>query len=117
MPSAAREAAAGLRQILQKDREFVATETRGGVARPDARGQPARHFEQERVAGGVAEAVVHCLEVVEIHHQDGVAAGAASEALVGMLETISEERTIRAGRSAHRETPGAPARAAVEHGR
>ena len=50
-------------------REFVASQSRHHVAGPHRVGQPARGFDQQRVAGRMAEAVVDELEVVEVDQQ------------------------------------------------
>src|SRR5580693_8937537 len=54
-----------------------------------------RHLEQQGIARGVTETVVDRLEVVQVHHERRVAAGAACQSLVGVLETVAKERSIR----------------------
>ena len=60
----------------QHDGELVAAEAREGVARPQARLEPARHRHEQFVAHHVAEAVVDDLEAieVEIQHREPAAA-------------------------------------------
>ena len=52
--------------------QVVAPEARNGVVLAHALAQPARHLQQQLVAGGVAEGVVDRLEVVDVeqHHAD-----------------------------------------------
>ena len=62
-------------------RELVAAEAGDGVGRAQARLHALGHLGQQPVAGGVAEAVVDALEVVEVEEQHGdAAAGAAPRA-------------------------------------
>ena len=49
--------------------ELVAAEPRNGVARAQRRLQPSRHRDEQIVADGVAETVVHQLEPVEVEQQ------------------------------------------------
>ena len=66
---------------VEQDRELVAAEPRGQVARAQAGAQPAGEGHQQLVADLVPEAVVDALEVVEVEEQhDGAAVGAASAA-------------------------------------
>ena len=52
--------------VAQDHRELVACQPRHGVAFLHAGAQPLRHDHQQLVAGGVADAVVDLLEVVEV---------------------------------------------------
>src|ERR1700734_1950539 len=63
--------------------------------RPDARRQPVRDLDKERIPRGVTEPVVDVLEVVEIQHQHRIATDTSGESLVRMLEAIPEQRSIR----------------------
>ena len=59
----------GLRLVaepVQQNRELVAAEPGERVARPQARLEPPRHGDEQRVADQVAEAVVHDLEAIEV---------------------------------------------------
>ena len=59
--------------VLEQDAELVAAEPGRRVAVAQAAAQPGRHLPEQRVAGGVPEAVVDGLEVVEVDEQDAVA--------------------------------------------
>jgi hypothetical protein len=61
----------GVGHPLQQHGELVAAEAGGGVGRAQAPLEPAGGGHQELVAGGVAEAVVDVLEVVQVDEQDG----------------------------------------------
>ena len=79
--------------VLDEDRELVAAEPGHEVALADEALDPLGHRDEERVAGAVAERVVHDLEVVEVEEEDrrdlvlrvGVLPG-AEHALEGQLE-------------------------------
>ena len=60
-----------VRRVLEQDRELVAAQP-GGQCRSGAGAdcEPLGDRDQQRVAGGVAEAVVDRLEVVEVEEQD-----------------------------------------------
>ena len=75
--------------VLEQDHELVAAQASDGVALPHRVLQPVAHGLEELVADGVAEGVVHILEVVEIddeHGRDRAAATGACEQLVGAVE-------------------------------
>ena len=76
--------------IFEQDRELVAAEAGGGVGGPDARGDALSDLEQDPVAGGVAEAVVDGLEVVEVDeqhsHPDAVAEGPRDRVADALVE-------------------------------
>ena len=55
--------------ILEQDREFVAAETGDAVAGPDGAAQALADDLEQRVAGGVPEAVVDGLELVEVEEE------------------------------------------------
>ena len=81
--------------VAQQDRELVAAEPRGRVDRAHAVGQaPGDHLE-DLVAGGVAEAVVDVLEVVEVeeqHRHRPLVAAAPDERV---LDAVAEQRAVR----------------------
>ena len=58
-------------EVVQEDRELVPGEPCERVAGAHARPEPGRDRDEQLVAGRVAEAVVHGLEVVEVEQQDG----------------------------------------------
>ena len=55
--------------VVAQDGELVAAEAGDDVGRAHGRAQPVGHRDQQAVAGGVAEAVVHHLEPVEVEEQ------------------------------------------------
>ena len=55
--------------VVAQDGELVAAEAGDDVGRAHGRAQPVGHRDQQPVAGGVAEAVVHHLEAVEVEEQ------------------------------------------------
>jgi hypothetical protein len=57
--------------------------------------QPAPDLLQDFVSGGVSEAVVHGLEIVEVDEHDGDLGHAASRAHQCMLDAIGEQCTVR----------------------
>ena len=63
------QAAAGVGEALEQDRELVAAEPGRGVGAAEHRLQPGRDVDEEPVAHGVAEAVVDGLERVEVDEQ------------------------------------------------
>ena len=70
-------------ELVAQDHELVAAEAGDGVARAKRIAQPLRQRHQQAVAGAVAEAVVHDLEVVDVaeqHRHRPVAAAAAGQA-------------------------------------
>ena len=81
---------AGRRSVLEQHRELVAAEAGGGVAGAQAAPEPVGHDAEQLVAGAVAEAVVHGLEVVEV--DEGTAGmcdvGAPHRALERVLDTV-----------------------------
>ena len=78
---------------LDQHHELVAAEARHQRVRPDGRAQPLRHRDQQRVADGMAVAVVDGLEPVEVegHHRGARALGAEQRA--GQRGT--ERRAVR----------------------
>ena len=58
-------------EVADQDEELVAALAGDQVAGPRHRPEPLGHLAQELVAGGVAEAVVHELEVVEVDEEHG----------------------------------------------
>src|SRR4051812_23338477 len=61
--------------------ELVSAEPGGGVARPDRRAHPPGDLDEQVVAGGVAEAVVDPLEVVEVDEENRRVGGGRRECL------------------------------------
>ena len=63
-------------------------------ARVDRR-QPSGQDAEQLVAGRMAERVVHALEVVDVHEQDGNRIGAAFGLTQGEVEAVEEQRPVR----------------------
>ena len=76
-----------------QDRELVAAHARDRVRLPDQGAQALRHHLQELVAGGMAERVVHGLEVVEIEQVDRHHL-AAPHAREGVLEPLVQQHAV-----------------------
>ena len=83
----------GLRAGRRDDGELVAADAgqEGALAH---RLQPARDFAQQRIAGGMAEHVVHRFEAVEIEAQHGEALARARRQLHGGSDAFVEGRAI-----------------------
>ena len=80
--------------VLGEDRELVPAEARDRVSRAQRLLDPGGDGGEELVAGGVAEAVVDELELVEVeeeHRDRGLAPGGHRE---GVLEPIEEEVAV-----------------------
>jgi hypothetical protein len=82
-------------QILEEDDELVTAEPGQGVPRPQRSLQPAGHLDQQLVAGGVTQAVVHDLEPVEVEEDEGVMGRATGDAGLGVAQPIEEQRPVR----------------------
>ena len=74
------------------DGEFVAAEARDRVALAHAALQPRRDLLEQRVAGRMAERVVHALEAVEVEAQDRRAAVARGRACSAVVRSSANER-------------------------
>jgi hypothetical protein len=81
--------------VLEQQCELVPAESRGGVACAHARGEAHRHGREHLVAGGVTEAVVDGLEVVQIQEDHGNAALLAPAPGDRMAHALGEERAVR----------------------
>jgi hypothetical protein len=79
------DACGGLQRIgggLEQHGELVAAEPGDGVAGAGRAGDPLRDAHEQLVTGGVAEAVVDRLEVVQVEEDDGDGAAVAGVQLV-----------------------------------
>ena len=95
--SATASASGGATDVGAHDHELVATEAAGRVAFADRRVQPFGHLDEQLVARGVSEAVVHAFEVVEIDEQDRDVARAPARARERELEVVDEKVAQREG--------------------
>ena len=76
------------------DGEFVAAEPRQRVGLANTGAQPAGHADQQPVAGGVAQRVVHLLEAVEIEVEHGQRRALAPRPGHRLLEPITKQRAV-----------------------
>ena len=81
--------------VLQKDRELVPAQSRGGVGGAQHVLQAIADLEQEAVARGVPQRVVDRLEIVDVHEQHGDRLRVALLALDGVQHAIAEQRPVR----------------------
>ena len=84
------------RVLAEDDDELVATEPAEHVVIAQHRAQSLRHAAQQLVAGGVAQAVVDDLEVVDVDEQDGDRADVRRRQQLGQLG--GELRAVRQAR-------------------
>jgi hypothetical protein len=86
-------AASDVRRVVDEHGELVAAETRHGVPGTRRLHEAVREGAQQRIAGAVAEAVVHGLEVVEVdeQHRRCHAIGDVADRLV---HAIRKQRTV-----------------------
>ena len=86
----------GVGGVLEEDGELVAAEPRRRVARAQAPSQPIGDRAEQLVAGTVAEAVVHELEVVEVDEGDGRDRRVGpADAGQRVLDPVEEQRPVR----------------------
>ena len=93
----ARENAGVLRavEIDFHDGEFVRSETRDHVRLADVRAQPFADSPEERVSPGMAQRVIHILEMIEIEMQQGEAFSAALHASDAFLNPLRERGAVK----------------------
>ena len=84
--------------VLQEQRELVAAEARGGVARPDGPRQATGDLADEVVSLSMAERVVHRLEVIEVEEEHRHALRVPATSAEGVLEPIDEQLPVRKAR-------------------
>ena len=84
----------GAAHVLEEDGELVTAEARTGVLGPDRRSQPRPDQRKELVAGAVAEAVVHGLEVVEVDEEDAHLFAGSPFAGERVREPVEQQRSI-----------------------
>jgi len=90
-----------LRNVLDEQREFVSTETGGGVLGAQRVAQPLGDSNQQRIAGCVSACVIQILESIEIEKQDtAILIAATGPAMDGNGQPIEEQHTIRQSREA-----------------
>ena len=83
------------RLVFEQDRELVAAEPRDRVAGAHRLAEAVTDREQQLVADGVAEAVVHRLEAVEVDDDDADGAVVACSACERVLHAVREQRPVR----------------------
>ena len=80
--------------LVQQDRELVAAEAGGRVDGPHRVLQAASDLPEHDVAGGVAEAVVDVLEVVDVHEQDRHRQVVAALAGERVADAVAEQGAV-----------------------
>jgi hypothetical protein len=75
--------------------EFVPAEAGDRIHFADARSHSPRDFAEQQVSRGVAERIVHGLEVIEIDAQDCQAALIPSSPCQCLLEAIFQQHPVR----------------------
>ncbi len=98
--------------VLEQHREFVATEARGGVAGAQACIDAVGHLDQQRVARGVAQAVVDYLEAVQVEEQHRHLPALSLRARQGVSEPIAQQGAI--GQAGQRVGEGQATELALE---
>ena len=81
--------------LLTEHDEFIAAEAGQRVGRTEHALHPLRRLGEHLVAGGVTQAVVHELEVVEVHEDDRHATRAPCQACQRLLEAVHEQLAVR----------------------
>ena len=84
----------GIRDRSLHDDEFIAAHPCDGVGLADQAAQPVRDDLQELVAGGMAERVVHRLELIEIEVMNRDHFLAMNSAAQGMFEPLVQQHAI-----------------------
>ena len=79
---------------LEEQCELVAAEPSQGVAGAHDQQEPVRHRHQELVTGGVTEAVVDGLELIEVQEQHGHEVGASLGLLKGAVDVVEEQHPV-----------------------
>ena len=84
-----------LAHVVEQDGELVSSLPRQRVALAEAGVQPGGHLHQELVPGGVAQAVVHGLEPIEVEEQHGEAVPfAPPRAGEGALHQVEKQGAV-----------------------
>ena len=81
-------------EVLQQHGELVAAQASHHVFGPARTLEPSRHVDEQLVSGGMAEAVVHRLEVVEVEEEHGDESIVLGEAFDGGLDPFGEEASV-----------------------
>ncbi len=76
------------------DGEFVAAEPGQHVGLAQQRFQPGRHFDQQRVAGGMAERIVDLLETIEVQQENGERLLQAALPRRGFLDFLDQSGAV-----------------------
>ena len=95
--------------LLAQDDELVAAETRDRVGLAHGGADRARRLDEELVADGVTERVVHGLEAVEVDEQRREHAAVPPDARERLVESIGEHHPVRQAGQANRAAPDARA--------
>ncbi len=82
-------------EVLAQHDELVTAETGDGVADAHDGADPLRSLPKQHIAGLVAQAVVHHLEVVEVEEQHAESAASPTDEVDRVLCAIEEEHAVR----------------------
>ena len=85
-------------QVAQQQQELVAALSRDHVGLPGERHEARGELDEQVVAGDVPQAVVHELEVVQVHEDDADGQVEPAGAGDGVLELLLEAGTVRQAR-------------------
>lgn len=83
------------REVAAHDDELVPAEASDEIARSSRVPEPSADLHEQRVAPGVAEAVVHNLEAVQVAEQHREAAAAVAQAVEGPGQPRVQHRAVR----------------------
>ena len=84
----------GVGDLRQQDRELIPAQPGHRVALADAAHEPAGHDPDQRVAGRMAEGVVHLLELVEVDQKHGRMAGVTLGQGQRPAEPVAKEKPV-----------------------
>src|ERR1051326_3718268 len=85
-----------VRNPVEEDREFIATESRHDVGFANATFKTPRHGDQQLIANRVTETIVDVLESIEVKKQDGeLVILLVLGALNDELQILSQQRAVR----------------------
>ncbi len=81
-------------QVLEEDRELIASQAGDAVGGPAAGAQALAYRDQQEVARTVAETVVDGLEIVEVEEQHRHHPTGATAPLHGVLHSLGEQHPV-----------------------
>src|SRR5258708_34472396 len=84
----------GTGELREEDRELIASDSRHGVARPQACLEPLGDLLDELVSYRMAEGVVDDLEVIEVEEEHGEGSGLTTGLRELGREVLGEEEAV-----------------------